>query len=227
MDDGRSCDGVPSGLSTRSRRFLLPRFGNLNPFFMPRLILASPEFAHQSCELPDGAWTVGRGRRNQIVIHDDSVSTDHCELLVHGSEVIVCERGSSNGTYVDGVQVKAQSGVRHGQRLRLGRVELIIELDPPTDEGGTGVTAHDDYRRLVGQPPLPVNPAPPFPVIFRPTVGDSADSRTETFAAVPGVQPRPPGPGALEERSRPSRRWSYVVAVILIAAVLLLWLGTR
>lgn len=95
---------------------------------MPRLILTSPEFAHQSCDLPDGTWSVGRSQRSQIVVEDDSVSSDHCELVVYGAEVIVREHGSRNGTFVAGVRVKAQSGIRHGQCLRLGRIETMLTL---------------------------------------------------------------------------------------------------
>ena len=58
---------------------------------MPKLIFTQPEFAAQTCELPEGTTTVGRGPRNTLVIRDDTVSADHCELLVSWNEVKAVE----------------------------------------------------------------------------------------------------------------------------------------
>lgn len=198
---------------------------------MPRLILTNPEFNSQSCELPDGTWSVGRTRQSHLVIQDDSVSADHCELLVHGSEVIVREHGSRNGTFVDGVRVKAQSGVCHGQRLRFGRVEGIIEIDPPTDEDATGFTAHDDYRRIMHRGPSPATHATPFPIIFAPGGTGDASSPTQMVAALP--TPPLPAPASTcnatsqTGSTQASRRWMWVAASILVVTMLILWLRMK
>ena len=72
---------------------------------MPKLVFTQPEFAGQSCGLRDGIITIGRSRRNEIIIEENSVSSDHGDLLVHNQEVIVRERGSRNGIFVNGVRV--------------------------------------------------------------------------------------------------------------------------
>jgi pSer/pThr/pTyr-binding forkhead associated (FHA) protein len=134
---------------------------------MVKLIFTQPPFANQSCLLNDGTFTVGRSRRNQVIIDEDSVSSEHGQLLVYGPEVIVRERGSKNGTFVNGVRVQAQSGVKHGQIIRFGRVEVRLELEPVSDVE-TSVTALDSLRRLIRHE---VNAPEPtkLPITFAPT----------------------------------------------------------
>lgn len=119
------------------------------PTAPPRLIFVKPEVGNQICELPDGTLTIGRSRGNHLVILDESVSGDHCELLVHGSDIIVRERGSRNGTFVDGVRVETQSGVKHGQTLRFGRVEAVLQFEPAAWGDETDITGWHEYCRAV------------------------------------------------------------------------------
>lgn len=113
---------------------------------MPKITIITREFDSASCELPDGGFTVGRDAQNVLVIADSSVSRQHCELLVFGREVIVRDRGSRNGTFVDEVRVRGQSGVSNGQIIRLGRIEFRVEIEPPVEEL-TSMSAIDDFRK--------------------------------------------------------------------------------
>ena len=79
---------------------------------MPTFIFTQPEYNQMCFELPDGRFSVGRSRRNQIIIDDTSVSKEHAELLIYGSEVIVRECGSQNGTYVGGARLELVPKVR-------------------------------------------------------------------------------------------------------------------
>ena len=135
---------------------------------MPKLLFTQPEFAQQVCQLPDGAFAVGRSRSNQIILEEASVSSEHAELLVHGNEVIVRERGSRNGTFVGGVRVKAQTGVKHGQSIRFGRVEVRLELEPSEMEDATSVTAVTSFRRFLREAATPAPEPPKFPLTFVP-----------------------------------------------------------
>ena len=135
---------------------------------MPKLILTQFEFAGQSCELLDGNIMIGRDPQNTIIIQDDSVSAHHCELLVYGSEVIVHDLRSRNGTFVDEVQVTDQSGIRHGQKLRLGEVVIRVEIGDPVDDDATSVTALDNFRKVVKGSEKQAASAPKFPVVFAP-----------------------------------------------------------
>jgi len=76
--------------------------------------------------------TVGRGDQNTLALHDGSVSSSHCEILMNGPEVIVCDLGSANGTFVNGVRLDHQQcQIKSGQTVRFGTVEARLELDLP------------------------------------------------------------------------------------------------
>ncbi len=192
-----------------------------------RLILTSTGFESQSCGLPNGTHRVGRAPQNDIVIQDESISAEHCELLVHGVEVIVRELGSRNGTFVNGVQVKAQSGVLRRQVLRLGRVEATIEYPEIVEESSTDNTAVFTYRKVVG-PLAESEPAPAsLPVVFQPRAPASASDPTITLprssapaaSGLPGRVPVPAGPPAN------GSRWVWVLMTVLIVGMAVLGAG--
>jgi hypothetical protein len=158
------------------------RIVNFSPK-MTRLILTSPEFAGQSCQLPDGTHRLGRAPQNAIVIQDESVSSEHCELLVNGPEVIVRELGSRNGTFVGAVRVKAQSGINRGQVVRFGRVEAQVDYPEIPEETTTDNTAVFSYRKVMkpieGDEAAPEVPG--IPVVFRPSRGTGGEESTMTL----------------------------------------------
>lgn len=85
--------------------------------------------------------TVGRREDSTLPIPDATVSGEHCEILVYGTEVIVRERGSTNGTFVGPNRVAGQLPAKHGDVLRFGSVEARLEFEPDTQEGVTDLTA--------------------------------------------------------------------------------------
>ena len=73
--------------------------------------------------------SIGRGPGNQIVLnYDKSVSGTHCEVFISGSIFKVRDLGSRNGTYVDGMQVGDMAEISSGSVLKLGRIELVVEI---------------------------------------------------------------------------------------------------
>ncbi len=50
---------------------------------------------------------IGRGRRNDIIIHDNEVSREHCRLVRVLDDYEIHDGVSTNGTYVDGHKVDA------------------------------------------------------------------------------------------------------------------------
>lgn len=126
---------------------------------MTQLIFTTPRFKKQSFKIPEGETTVGRAAGNTLIIQDDTVSGKHCEILLYGREVIVRDRGSTNGTWVDDCRVKGQTCVRHGQRVRFGEVEARLELPPQTyQDHHTEVTAIHLLGHARKESALPAEP---------------------------------------------------------------------
>jgi pSer/pThr/pTyr-binding forkhead associated (FHA) protein len=78
-------------------------------------------------DLMPGLNRLGRNPTNDFRIGDASISGFHCELtLERDNRLHVRDLASTNGTYIDGVQI-ADAELRPGQMLRLGTVELQLE----------------------------------------------------------------------------------------------------
>ena len=142
---------------------------------MKQLVFITPGFKDQSFKLPEGKTTVGRTPPNGLIIQDDSVSGHHCDILVYGTEVIIRDKASTNGTWVDGRRVKGQTSMSHGQYLRLGKVEarLLFPRPMPTRQQDTEPTAIRVQARLMRQRSR-TPPPPDLPTIIRPRSSSEA-----------------------------------------------------
>jgi pSer/pThr/pTyr-binding forkhead associated (FHA) protein len=79
------------------------------------------------------ARTVGRAPRADFVLDAALVSRLHCRLAAGETAVQVEDLSSTNGTFINDVRV-ATGRVASGDRLRLGRVELMVEQTGSPEE---------------------------------------------------------------------------------------------
>jgi pSer/pThr/pTyr-binding forkhead associated (FHA) protein len=81
---------------------------------------------------------IGRAEGCEIRLPDPSVSHRHASIRQRGSDYVVVDEGSTNGTFVGPVRLSPQAPrvVRSGELVRVGRIwlELTIESVPPTDD---------------------------------------------------------------------------------------------
>ena len=79
---------------------------------------------------------IGRGEGCEVRLPDPSVSHRHASIRQRGTEYIVVDEGSTNGTYVGQVLLTPQASrlLKSGDRVRVGRVwlEILIEQVPAT-----------------------------------------------------------------------------------------------
>jgi len=93
---------------------------------MAKLVVSSEGFSGRACELKADRTTVGRAEDNIFEIAEASISGHHCEILVRGSDVVVKDLHSTNGTFINGEPV-TEAVLKPGQVLRLGQVEMRLE----------------------------------------------------------------------------------------------------
>ncbi|MCX7871892.1 MAG: FHA domain-containing protein [Verrucomicrobiae bacterium] len=98
---------------------------------MARLVILSEGMTGRIYELKAEKTTVGRVEDNAFQIPEPSVSSHHCEIYLKGDEVLVKDLNSTNGTFIDGIQIN-EGVLKPGQILRLGQVLLRLESDAPT-----------------------------------------------------------------------------------------------
>lgn len=202
---------------------------------MPKLHFTDKSFGGRVYELVVEKTAVGRGDHNTLVILDDSVSLNHCEILVYGPEVIVRDHGSRNGTYVDGFRVVGQMPVQNNQTVRFGAVEARLELEHAGSGGTTtDITAvHEfgkvmrDRRRAQKRPVHPearIEPSvTPAAAAQEQTVILPNPRATQKIAVVSAPEPAPTRPPSTRTQSS----LIYVTIALAIAVVVLLWLLLR
>src|SRR5438876_1109482 len=144
---------------------------------------------------------IGRADYNDLVVPDPSVSTSHAKLQRREGVWVLVDLDSTNGTFVDGEQVKGEAPLAPGAAVRFGDVQLVFE---PTDDalgvakgGGTQVlrTPHSVAPNV---PPMPAPPqAPPLHPPSRsapaPAPAPAAPPARGPKAAPP-LRPQPPTP---------------------------------
>ena len=101
---------------------------------MLRLVMLSPGMTGRALQLDADKCTIGRLEDNTFPIVEPSISSHHCEILLRGSEVVVRDLNSTNGSYINREQV-AEGVLKPGQILRLGQVEMRLEADSPAAPG--------------------------------------------------------------------------------------------
>ena len=95
---------------------------------MPKLVVLSEGLTGRSHELKVDKTTIGRLEDNTFQIAEQSVSSHHCEVLLKGSDVIVRDLNSTNGTYINGEKI-SEKVLKPGQIVRFGNVEARLETD--------------------------------------------------------------------------------------------------
>ena len=197
---------------------------------MAKLIFLGEKFAGRVYEFAIEKTTVGRGDHNTLTIQDPSVSHSHCEILVYGTEVIVRDLGSSNGTVVDGkrLQKDQQHPLESGQVVRFGLIEARLDLSVEADSDTvTGWTAMHSHVRHLSDKPKPAT-----------SVTGKVEGTTElvkddhTLIISPGFQDetkKAAQPLANMPNQKSSARISLILLAVVIGVVLMIscWLLLR
>ena len=83
---------------------------------------------------------IGRGASSDVRLPDASVSHRHASLSLRGTDCVVLDEGSTNGTFVGQVRVASHTSrvVRSGDVICVGRVSLKLRIDrnPVTRDAG-------------------------------------------------------------------------------------------
>jgi CheY-like chemotaxis protein len=107
---------------------------------MSKLVAITPRLTGLSYELGTHWVTIGRSDDNAFKIIEASISSQHCEVRLRGNELDVRDLRSTNGTFIEGQPI-TEAVLRHGQILRLGEVELRLEITAPAPATAFPATA--------------------------------------------------------------------------------------
>ena len=115
---------------------------------MPYLIMRRGPRPGSIYELEDDIVTIGRGHRNSIVVQDNEVSREHCQLVRHEDGYELQDAGSSNGTFVNGHPADEGWLLPDGCLIEMGDTitfEYIDSTEQGTAEAAISSNSHAGY----------------------------------------------------------------------------------
>lgn len=125
--------------------------------------------------LGDRDVAIGRSPSCDVVLEGDELaSRRHALIRARGGRYTLVDLGSSNGTYVNGYEIRGESELHDGDRIAVGSHELIFAVGTP------GPNASLAGSRAGNLPPRPAS------ATLRPDTMDGASGEGED-AAGPGM----------------------------------------
>lgn len=109
----------------------------------------------KTVEIPPGTLTVGRAEDSDLIIASTRVSRHHCEIVNGNAGLIVRDKGSGNGTAVNGAKVTEQP-LKPGDEIQIGPLTFSVEID-----GKRGAAAKPAARPAPAPAPARHKPAGP------------------------------------------------------------------
>jgi hypothetical protein len=93
--------------------------------FTPQETPSLVSITGEEFKIAQSVTNIGRGVEADIQIDDTSVSRLHCAIVL-GSEVLIRDLGSTNGTMVDGIRA-TETTLRDGSIIKIGNITLTYK----------------------------------------------------------------------------------------------------
>lgn len=75
-----------------------------------------------------GEYLIGRDASCPIFVDAENVSRHHARLIFTAFELVIEDLGSSNGIFIEGVQVQLPTRIRLDQEVQVGQAHLVVRL---------------------------------------------------------------------------------------------------
>src|SRR5437867_2533528 len=112
---------------------------------------------------------IGRAEYNDLVVPDESVSTQHAKLQRREGVWILVDLGSTNGTFADGEKVSGEAALAPGALVRVGDIQLVFDTTEADDALGVAKGGGTKVMQAMAPTAPPARPAP-APAPARPSV---------------------------------------------------------
>jgi pSer/pThr/pTyr-binding forkhead associated (FHA) protein len=76
---------------------------------------------------------LGRDPSVDFPLNNETISLRHCKISHNNKQWWVKDLESTNGTYLNNEPVKTETIITNGDQLRLGKVEILITINPNTE----------------------------------------------------------------------------------------------
>ena len=121
-------------------------------------------------EVSPGTLTVGRAEDSDLIIASTRISRHHCEIVNDQGRLVIRDKDSGNGTFVNGRKIQEQD-LAPGDEVRIGPLTFTVEI------GGV--------RERPGKPTAPAKAAQAVPAPKRKAAAKPAAARAKPKAPAP------------------------------------------
>jgi hypothetical protein len=185
-------------------------------------------------ELNKNELYAGRDLANEISINDPEVSRRHAHLFLQGTNYVIEDLGSTNGTFINGQRIQAPYLLHAGETIVLGenvslRVEMIPADQDATLAAGTKVPEPQYVPPVVQKPVAPSYTPPQQPVVqpytppVQPAYVPSApiQAKPEPVYTPPVYAGQIPSQPDVEEKPRKKLPvWLIILLIVLLLCCL-------
>ena len=164
---------------------------------MPSLVYTDESGQRATVDIagPSRVATVGRNPDCSITTTNPSVSRNHSEIRLHGPYVVIEDKGSSNGTFVNDDEVKKPVVLVSGDLIKCGDFEIEF-LEDGAESPGNGAEAPAKTATPASPPTTPapaadpIAPSPQRPRAARPPTDErpSRAPRVQSSASSPALE---------------------------------------
>jgi len=96
-----------------------------------RLRVLNGSSAGKDLKIAYDEFLVGRSDECHLRPKSDAISRRHCVIRLRNDQVFVEDLGSRNGTHLNGKRLEAETEAKHGDVLRVGKLEFEFEVEQP------------------------------------------------------------------------------------------------
>ena len=97
----------------------------------------------QEVPIPGKKFLIGRAEDCHLRAGSDLISRHHCIIIIEDGYLAVRDFGSKNGTSVNGERVVGECELKHGDELRLGPLEFVLQVTQGSLSGKKKPPVHD------------------------------------------------------------------------------------
>jgi pSer/pThr/pTyr-binding forkhead associated (FHA) protein len=91
--------------------------------------METPDGGSRSVDGSEARLVIGRRYTANLPVSDDeTVSSEHCELVWMNRKLVIRDLRSSNGTLVNGVPIVGDQPLEDGDRVGIGQTEYRVEV---------------------------------------------------------------------------------------------------
>jgi hypothetical protein len=186
---------------------------------MPRFIV---QFQGQEsvAELKPGANSVGRQSSCTIPLKDSTLSRLHCEVILAGTVATLLDKGSRNGTLLNGKKIEAQV-LQPGDKIQIGATTLWYEKKNVAHEAGPAPSTRRSTAQATPQSDSGLRKAQGD--TGRRAASDPGAQKPATAAVRPSAPAAPPTEPQLQDfafHGKAGGNMGKVVAALMVVAAL-------